>query len=103
MYLILGTGCEVGQDDVRRLYAIAAGAVTDPDKIIGRIAEANQYYKDLGYIDTHFYSYRITDGIINDDPLQLNIIAKYAMYKKCTSLKEVLIGWLTKELYMPVK
>lgn len=103
MYLILGTGCEVGQDDVRRLYAITAGAVTDPDKIIGRIAEANQYYKDLGYIDTHFYSYRITDGIINDDPLQLNIIAKYAMYKKCTSLKEVLIGWLTKELYMPVK
>ncbi len=56
-YLILGTGCEVGQDDVCRLYAIAAGAVTDPDKIIGRIAEANQYYKDLGYIDTHFYSY----------------------------------------------
>lgn len=103
MYLILGTGCEVGQDDVRRLYAITAGAVTDPDKIIGRIAEANQYYKDLGYIDTHFYSYRITDGIINDDPLQLNIIAKYAMYKKCTSLKEVLIGWLNNSLYMPLK
>lgn len=103
MYLILGTGCEVGRDDVRRLYAITAGAVTDPDKIIGRIAEANQYYKDLGYIDTHFYSYRITDGIINDDPLQLNIIAKYAMYKKCTSLKEVLIGWLNNSLYMPIK
>lgn len=101
-YIITGTACKMDNDGIYRVYAVAAHAPTDPNEIEDRVASIKKHYELLGYSDVHFYSDKLNgDGISN--PLQLSTITKYPKYERCSSFKDVLVGWLTKELYKPVK
>lgn len=104
-YLILGTGVMKYEDGVEHVYVITAESVTHPHNVPDRIEYAKLYYAELGYTDIRLYSYKVKNWVKND-PLQLTAIDKYPkceQYKHCSSLKDVIVGYLTNSLYMPVK
>ena len=104
-YLILGTGVMKDEDGVEQVYVITAESVTHPHNVPDRIEYAKLYYAELGYTDIRLYSYKVKNWVKND-PLQLTAIDKYPkceQYKHCSSLKDVIVGYLTNSLYMPVK
>lgn len=104
-YLIIGTGCLADENGVDHVYVITAESVTHPHNVPDRVAYAKLYYTELGYTDIRLYSYKVKNWVKND-PLQLTAIDKYPkceQYKHCSSLKDVIVGYLTNSLYMPVK
>lgn len=104
-YLIIGTGCLADENGVDHVYVITAESVTHSHNVPDRVAYAKLYYTELGYTDIRLYSYKVKNWVKND-PLQLTAIDKYPkceQYKHCSSLKDVIVGYLTKKLYMPVK
>lgn len=103
IYVIVGTGVKKDDDGIYRRYAIVADVVTDLIQVPVSIASATSRYIDRGYTDVHFYSYKARDDMGNTDPEHLSIIMTATKYNQCQGIKDVLIGCLTKELYMPLK
>ena len=106
IYLIIGTGRKKDEDGIYRKHTIVADAFTslanNPDNVAYRLANAELYYTNQGYSNLHFYSYKVKDGVISKDLLELNVITQHVEYEQCSSLKDVLVGWLTNKLYTPL-